>query len=54
MQIDPEELQQLLNQTFAEWYEDANTAPVANSFSLRSLDQAGKHFCTSPSWDLSL
>jgi hypothetical protein len=52
MDIDPEELKELLNQTWAEWYADANTAPLPIGFPPEVITKLENIFGTYPSWDL--
>jgi hypothetical protein len=52
MDIDPEEFQRLLDQIFAEWHEDANTAPLPIGFPPEVFAKLEAIFGTYPSWDL--
>jgi hypothetical protein len=52
MDIDPEEYKRLLKETFAEWREEANTAPLPICFPEEVLEKLETVFGTYPSWDL--
>ena len=52
MDPEPEELRRLLRQTRAEWYEDANTAPLPIHFPAEVRTKLENIFATYPSWDL--
>jgi hypothetical protein len=52
LDIDPEELRRLLDKTRAEWYEDANTAPLPIHFPAEVRTKLENIFGPYPSWDL--
>jgi hypothetical protein len=52
MDIDPEELQRLLGQTSAEWFEDANAAPLPIHFRAEVRTKLENIFGAYPSWEL--
>jgi hypothetical protein len=52
MDLDPEEFRELLKQTFAEWREDANTAPLPICFPSEVVVKLQNIFGTYPSWEL--
>ena len=52
LDIDPEELRRLLDKTRAEWYEDANTAPLPIHFPAEVRTKLENIFGPHPSWDL--
>ena len=51
MDLDPEELRQILNQSWAELYEEATIAPLPIGFPPEVLTKLEKIFGTYPGWD---
>jgi hypothetical protein len=51
VEIDPEELRRLNRETFAEWEEDANTAPLPICFPDEVFAKLKSVFGTYPSWE---
>ena len=52
MELDPEEFRQVLNQIWAELYEEATTAPLPIGFPPEVLTKLEKIFGTCLGWDL--
>jgi hypothetical protein len=52
MDIDPEEYRRLFKETFAEWREETNTAPLPICFPTEVLAKLESVFGTYQSWDL--